>query len=67
MEISKLITWDRLEDACKRSIFGMDNPGFCISCGDEVEGVEPDAREYECCACGAHLVYGAEELMLQYF
>ena len=43
---------------------GLDNPGFCIMCGTEAEGVEPDARRYRCEACGAECVYGAEELML---
>ena len=38
--------------------------GICISCGFEQEGVEPDARKYECESCGKPKVYGAEELML---
>jgi hypothetical protein len=27
-------------------------------------GVEPDAREYECEACGEREVYGAQELLM---
>lgn len=42
----------------------LDDPGFCVSCGAEVDGVEPDAREYKCESCGEHAVYGAEELLL---
>jgi predicted RNA-binding Zn-ribbon protein involved in translation (DUF1610 family) len=42
----------------------LDNPGFCIACGAEVDGVEPDACQYECEACGKHAVYGAEELLI---
>ena len=38
--------------------------GICTACGYEQEGVEPDARRYECEDCGAHKVYGAEELLL---
>jgi DNA-directed RNA polymerase subunit RPC12/RpoP len=38
--------------------------GFCLECGAEAYWVEPDAREYECEACGARAVYGAEELLL---
>lgn len=38
--------------------------GYCIVCGEEAEGVEPDARRYECEFCGEGGVYGAEELML---
>jgi hypothetical protein len=40
-----------------------DNGGFCIACGAQVCGVEPDAREYECESCGAAKVFGAEELL----
>lgn len=40
------------------------NSGFCLACGDDADGVEPDARKYQCHACGAHKVYGAEELIL---
>ena len=38
--------------------------GFCVACGSEHDCVEPDARKYHCTDCGAHKVYGAEELML---
>jgi len=38
--------------------------GFCVACGAEAYGVEPDARKYECEACGKPKVYGAEELLL---
>ncbi len=38
--------------------------GICVRCGQEQEGVEPDARKYECESCGANSVYGAEELLL---
>lgn len=41
-----------------------DNLGFCRACGDEAYGVEPDARGYECEACGKRAVYGAEELLI---
>jgi len=41
-----------------------DNIGFCVACGKEAEGCEPDARKYKCECCGVRAVYGAEELML---
>ena len=44
--------------------FGLDSPGFCLACGADAYGVEPDARKYECEACGAPKVYGLEELLL---
>lgn len=39
--------------------------GFCIECGDEAYGVEPDARRYRCESCGALAVFGAEELLIR--
>lgn len=41
-----------------------DNIGFCLACGEENYGVEPDARRYPCESCDAPRVYGAEELLL---
>ena len=38
--------------------------GFCVACGAEAWGVEPDAREYKCESCGEWKVYGAEELLI---
>ena len=38
--------------------------GFCTSCGEEADGCEPDARQYECECCGERAVYGAEHLMM---
>ena len=54
------VTYDRLEDAMHN-----DDAGFCISCGAETDGVEPDASEYRCDECGEPKVYGAEELLLR--
>ena len=54
-----------LEDvlaACERD----DNTGFCIACGAEASGVEPDARNYVCESCGERKVFGAEELIFMY-
>lgn len=38
--------------------------GGCVACGEIQEGCEPDARGYECDSCGAHKVYGLEELLI---
>jgi DNA-directed RNA polymerase subunit RPC12/RpoP len=43
----------------------LENPGLCIACGAEAEGVEPDAHHYECEACGERRVYGLEELIVR--
>ena len=57
------ITAERVTAAVEESMCGLDNPGFCIACGEDAEGVEPDARKYECECCGKRAVYGAEELL----
>ena len=41
------------------------NMGFCIDCGCEAYGVEPDARAYPCQVCGRCKVYGAEDLLIR--
>ena len=58
------ITIERINAAVEESMFGLGNPGFCTACGDDADGVEPDACEYKCQACGEMKVYGAEELMM---
>lgn len=64
MRLHPTLTAERILEAAERGMIGLDNPGFCIACGIECEGVEPDARRYECEACGESAVYGAEELAL---
>ena len=64
MTIHSSLTQDVIVAACERSMFGMDNPGFCIECGFEQDGCEPDAEKYECELCGERAVYGAELLLL---
>ena len=41
-----------------------DSGGFCIGCGAEASGVEPDARNYKCEDCGQPSVFGIEELLI---
>ena len=64
MRIHETIVLDRVTEAVERAHTSLDNPGFCIACGGEAEGIEPDARRYECEICGEPGVYGAEELLL---
>lgn len=59
------ITEDRILEACERRMTSLDDPGFCIACGNEQGGCEPDARGYACEACGEKAVYGCEELLLE--
>lgn len=43
-----------------------DNLGICRLCGSVAEGVEPDARNYECHACGRAEVFGLEEYLMEF-
>jgi anaerobic ribonucleoside-triphosphate reductase len=51
-------------EAVRRSYATLDNPGFCVACGEEADGCEPDAEHYECESCGKHQVFGAETLLM---
>lgn len=52
---------DKVIAACESG----DNIGFCIACGEEAHGVEPDMRRGECESCGEKKVFGAEELIIR--
>jgi hypothetical protein len=58
------VTLDRIIPLAEAQMFGLENPGVCIACGEDRDGCEPDARGYECYACGERAVYGAEELLI---
>jgi hypothetical protein len=64
IRVHKKVTIEAVLEACERARESLDDPGFCILCGCEAYGVEPDARRYVCEACGADQVYGAEELLI---
>jgi hypothetical protein len=55
------VTLDRVLEALEAD----DNLGYCLACGAEAYGVEPDAREYTCDACRESQVYGAQELLFR--
>jgi hypothetical protein len=65
MQMHKSLNTARLMNAVRRSMSSLDNPGFCVACGKDADGCEPDAREYECEHCGEFAVFGAEELLLE--
>ncbi len=56
------ITEDDYLEACDS------NAGWCRACEEFTHDFcEPDAREYECPACGARTCYGAgESLLMEY-
>lgn len=60
IQVHESLTMDEVCNACEAD----DNIGFCIACGEQCDGVEPDARKYECESCGANAVYGSEEILL---
>ena len=64
MKIHPSVTSERVCEAVEEQMSSLENPGFCVACGEDAEGCEPDARKYECGACGEMAVYGAEELLL---
>jgi hypothetical protein len=53
-------------DQILQAVEADDNVGFCLECGAEAQGVEPDARRCTCESCGKPEVYGAEELLLRF-
>lgn len=65
MKLHPSLTAERIMESCARRRNSLDNPGFCIACGEEAEDCEPDAREYECLVCGENKVYGDEELLIE--
>lgn len=38
--------------------------GICLNCGDVLQGIEPDAENYECPICFKHEVYGLDQALL---
>jgi hypothetical protein len=64
MEIHHSVTLKRVTDAVSRRQIQLDDPGFCLHCGADADGVEPDAQDYECEVCGETSVFGAEEILM---
>lgn len=65
MKLHHSLTADVIIEAVERYNSTLDNPGFCVVCGVENDGCEPDMRKSECAACGEHAVYGAQELLFR--
>lgn len=59
--IIPVMSADEMQEVMFGSIGGR---GWCLTCGEEVDGVEPDARKYTCEACEKPTVYGIEELLM---
>jgi hypothetical protein len=64
MRLKPILDMDRVIEVARATMFGMANTGFCLECGEEQEGCEPDAENRECESCGAMAVMGAEQCLL---
>jgi hypothetical protein len=64
VKIHESITLERVMCAMEASMFGTEDAGFCLGCGEDAMEVEPDAERYQCESCGKRAVYGAEQLLL---
>lgn len=64
MKIHPSITATRVTTLVESEMFGLENPGLCVECGEEATGCEPDARNYKCEACGKRQVFGAAEVLI---
>jgi hypothetical protein len=64
IQVHAKVTEDAIVGAVERAWSSLDDPGFCILCGAEAGGVEPDARNLTCESCGAEQVFGAAELLM---
>jgi hypothetical protein len=60
------ITAERVLAAVESQFNSLDDPGFCIACGTDQEGCEPDMRRGYCESCGERAVFGAEELLIRF-
>ena len=63
-DVHPSITPERIIDAVERCMTMLDDPGFCLHCGTDADGCEPDARHHKCDSCGRLTVFGAEEVLL---
>jgi hypothetical protein len=58
------VTTERVAEAVERELTALDHSGFCLACGAEADGCEPDAEQYLCESCGEAAVYGAAEILI---
>ncbi len=62
MTLPKNLTLDRIIEAVQDDEY----IGFCLSCGEIVAPLEPDARKCHCDHCDSDMAYGAEELLIMF-
>lgn len=64
MKLPNNLSLETVLQAVEDSHRSLDNPGFCLACGNRQDGCEPDARNYECESCNSNMVFGAEEILM---
>jgi hypothetical protein len=64
LQLHSSITPQKITELCELAMTTLENPGLCIGCGADHDGIEPDAEENPCDTCGSYQVYGAEQLAL---
>jgi hypothetical protein len=64
MKIHNSLTLSRITEAVEDAQASLSNPGFCLACGEEADGCEPDMEKGSCESCGEDAVYGAEQLLI---
>ena len=52
------------EAELRSCMFGTESLGICLACGEQTDGVEPDAEGYECEICGRRTVMGVPQALL---
>lgn len=57
----QIVSLDDVLTACEND----DAIGFCLTCGTQADGIEPDTLDSECEACGAFRVCGTDELLIR--
>lgn len=57
-----LIPWSHIEE----THYSLDNLAWCLGCGHEHTGCEPDARRYICESCHKPLVMGPHTILFEY-
>lgn len=66
IKVNPKVTAEAVVAAVERRRSTLDDPGFCLACGLEHGGVDPDARGDRCESCGEPAVYGVEDLLMEF-
>ena len=62
--IHSSVTIERVIEAVEEYHASLANPGFCLDCGEDADGCEPDMEDGTCEGCEGNRVHGAEQCLL---